>query len=179
VMAATAAVMAAANRASPFFLQQRVGKDEETFTVFKIRTMKDTRDAEGNLLPDEERTTRAGAFVRRTRLDELPQVFNILKGDMSIVGPRPLEVRHAVAHDPVRCRIQPGLTGLAQVFNMNGGTEEQALMRDRAYAARLAQRGEASNLLYDLKLVVATPLALIEHRKEAQLMERKPLRGPN
>ena len=101
-----------------FFPQVRIGKDEKPFKMLKFRTMKDARDSEGNLLPDEERFTRFGNFLRNTSLDELPELFNVLKGDMSLVGPRPLYpfyLPYYYREENLRHTVRGGITGLAQI----------------------------------------------------------------
>lgn len=101
-----------------FFLQERPGKDAKLFKIIKFKTMTDERDAEGKLLPDAERLTKAGRFVRSTSLDELPQVFNILKGDMSVIGPRPLLPEYLPLFTPEQARrheVRPGIGGWAQI----------------------------------------------------------------
>lgn len=100
------------------FIQPRPGKDARIFNFYKFRTMTDQQDAQGNLLPDEKRLTALGKFLRHTSLDELPQLWNILQGDMSFVGPRPLLVKYLDRYTPQQARrqeVKPGITGLAQV----------------------------------------------------------------
>src|SRR5690606_24287426 len=107
-----------ANNGKPFFFQDRPGKDERVFKIIKFKTMNDKKDANGNLLPDAERLTPIGAFVRKTSLDEIPQLINVLKGDMSLIGPRPLLVQYLPlynAHQARRHEVRPGITGWAQV----------------------------------------------------------------
>lgn len=118
------------------FTQDRPGKDEKIFKLYKFRTMTDARDENGNLLPDDVRLTKFGKLLRSTSLDELPEVFNILKGDMSIVGPRPQLVRDMVFMSPEQRRrhdVRPGLTGHAQVSGRNNITWEQKFEYDLEY----------------------------------------------
>lgn len=121
---------------NPFFTQPRPGKDEKIFKLVKFRTMSNAKDKDGNLLPDEKRLNCYGRFLRSTSLDELPELWNILKGEMAIVGPRPQLVRDMVFMTPqqrVRHTIRPGLTGLAQVNGRNNITWEQKLAYDLQY----------------------------------------------
>ncbi len=111
-----------ANKGNVWFLQERPGKDGKIFKVIKFKTMTDERDAQGNLLPDDKRLTAVGKFVRKTSLDELPQMINVLKGDMSIVGPRPLLVEYLPLYNQQQKRrheVKPGITGWAQVNGRN------------------------------------------------------------
>lgn len=123
-------------KGNPFFTQQRPGKDEKIFKLIKFRTMTCEKDTDGNFLPDEQRLTRYGKLLRSTSLDELPELVNILKGDMSIVGPRPQLVRDMVFMTPeqrVRHSVRPGLTGLAQVSGRNNITWEEKFQYDLQY----------------------------------------------
>ena len=123
-------------KGNPFFTQLRPGKDEKIFKLIKFRSMTCETDADGNLLPDDQRMTRYGEILRSTSLDELPELFNILKGDMALVGPRPQLVRDMVfmtADQRRRHSIRPGLTGLAQVSGRNNITWEQKLQYDLTY----------------------------------------------
>ena len=123
-------------KGNPFFTQLRPGKDEKIFKLIKFRSMTCEKDAGGNLLPDEQRLTRYGKILRSTSLDELPELINILKGDMSIVGPRPQLVRDMVFMTPQERRrhsVRPGLTGLAQVNGRNNITWEQKFAYDLQY----------------------------------------------
>lgn len=106
------------NRGSPFFAQTRPGKNGKSFRIIKFKTMKDNRDREGKLLPDSKRITKVGNFLRKTSLDEIPQLFNILKGELSLVGPRPLLMQylpHYNEEQGLRHKVKPGITGWAQV----------------------------------------------------------------
>ena len=108
--------------AGAFFLQERPGKDGKIFKIIKYKTMTDERDASGKLLPDAQRLTRVGRFVRSTSIDELPQLFNVLKGDMALIGPRPLLVQYLPLYSPeqaLRHEVRPGITGWAQCHGRN------------------------------------------------------------
>lgn len=134
------------------FTQLRPGKGEKIFKMYKFRTMTDERDTDGNLLPDEVRLTEFGQFLRSTSLDELPELINILKGDMSIVGPRPLLVRDMVfmtKEQRRRHKVTQGLTGLAQVNGRNNISWEDKLLYDQEYVKNITFWG-------DLKIIVQT-----------------------
>lgn len=111
-----------ANQGKPFFFQARPGLNERVFKIIKFKTMNDKKDANGNLLPDDERLTKIGSFVRKTSLDEIPQLINVLKGDMSLIGPRPLLPQYLSLyndHQKRRHEVRPGITGWAQVNGRN------------------------------------------------------------
>lgn len=134
------------------FHQERPGRHEKIFKLYKFRSMTDERDAQGNLLPDEERLTKFGKLLRSTSLDELPELFNILKGDMSLIGPRPLLVRYLPYYtDEERRRhdVRPGLTGLAQVNGRNALGWEDRFRYDLYYVDHL-------NFLLDARIIVMT-----------------------
>ena len=139
-------------RGNPFFTQLRPGKDEKIFRLIKFRTMDNRKDSNGNLLPDDVRLNRYGKFLRSTSLDELPELFNILRGDMAIVGPRPQLVRDMVfmnSEQRMRHRIRQGLTGLAQVNGRNGISWEDKFKYDLEYVQNVS-------FLYDLKIILRT-----------------------
>ena len=140
------------------FKQERPGKDEKIFKLYKFRTMTDARDENGNLLPDDVRLTRFGRLLRSTSLDELPEVFNILKGDMSIVGPRPLLIRYLPYYtDKERYRhdVRPGLTGLSQVNGRNLLCWAERFDMDVRYAMHITLKG-------DLQIIVQTVLKVVK-----------------
>ena len=123
-------------KGNPFFTQLRPGKDERIFRLIKFRTMTNAKDKDGNLLPDDKRLTRYGKFLRTTSLDELPELINIIRGDMSIVGPRPQLVRDMLFMTPLqrkRHSVMPGLTGLAQINGRNNISWEQKFHYDLEY----------------------------------------------
>lgn len=126
-----------------FFKQLRPGKNEKIFGILKFRTMTDAKDENGNLLPDEIRLTRFGQFLRSTSIDELPELLNILNGDMSIVGPRPLLVQYLERYNEKhRHDVKPGLTGLAQVNGRNGITWEEKFHYDLEYVKNITFYGD-------------------------------------
>ena len=125
-----------------FFKQLRPGKNEKIFGILKFRTMTDAKDENGNLLPDEIRLTRFGQFLRSTSIDELPELLNILNGDMSIVGPRPLLVQYLERYKKHRHDVKPGLTGLAQVNGRNGITWEEKFHYDLEYVKNITFYGD-------------------------------------
>lgn len=134
------------------FKQKRPGKDHEIFTIYKFRTMNDKRDGIGGLLPDSERLTGLGKFIRKTSLDELPQLYNVLKGEMSFIGPRPLLVEYLPLYSERHKRrhyVRPGITGWAQVNGRNAISWEQKFEYDIYYTQNLS-------LFLDLKIVFLT-----------------------
>lgn len=138
------------------FCQPRPGKDEKIFKMYKFRSMTDARDENGELLPDEIRLTKFGRTLRSTSLDELPELWNIFKGDMSIVGPRPQLVRDMVFMTPeqrLRHTVMPGLTGLAQVSGRNAISWEDKLATDLRYIRRITFLGDVKIILLTVKKV--------------------------
>ena len=134
------------------FKQKRPGKDEKIFELYKFRTMTDKRDEDGNLLPDEVRLTKFGKLLRSTSLDELPEAFNILKGDMSVVGPRPLLVEYLPLYNKEQKRrhtVRPGLSGLAQIKGRNAISWEEKFTYDVEYVDNISFVG-------DIKIILST-----------------------
>lgn len=127
--------------AGAFFTQERPGKDEQIFQLYKFKSMTDERDEEGKLLPDGERLTAVGRFIRKTSLDELPQLWNVLKGDMSFIGPRPLLVQYLPLYSASQRRrheVRPGITGWAQVSGRNAISWEKKFSLDVWYVDHLS-----------------------------------------
>lgn len=141
------------------FKQQRPGKDERIFTLYKFRTMTDKKDENGNLLPDSERLTKFGKVLRSTSLDELPELVNILKGDMSIVGPRPLLVKYLpyyTEEERHRHDVRPGLTGLAQVSGRNTISWKEKFDKDIEYVNNIS-------FFNDCSVIIKTVIAVFKH----------------
>jgi len=138
--------------AGAFFVQERPGKDEKIFKVIKFKTMNDRRDENGNLLPDSERLTTIGRWIRSLSLDEIPQLINVLKGDMSLIGPRPLLVEYLPLYDEVQRRrheVRPGITGWAQVNGRNAISWQQKFDYDVWYVDHVS-------LSLDFKILLKT-----------------------
>ncbi len=150
--------LAFANDGKPFFLQKRPGKNEKIFSIIKFKTMNDRKDSDGNLLSDAERLTKVGSFVRKTSLDEIPQLINVLKGDMSLIGPRPLLTRYLPFYrdeERIRHSVRPGITGWAQVNGRNTAKWDDRLAFDVEYVKKLS-------FAMDIKIVYKTILKVIK-----------------
>lgn len=149
-----------ANRgAGAFFFQERPGKDAKIFKIIKFKSMTDERDEDGQLLPDQQRLTKVGRLVRSTSIDELPQLINVLKGDMALIGPRPLLARYLPYYtnrEKLRHSVRPGITGLAQVNGRNALDWDSKLELDAQYAENLS-------FLLDLKIFFKTIKKVIKH----------------
>lgn len=146
--------------AGAFFLQERPGKDGRIFRIVKFKTMTDERDAEGNLLPDGQRLTKVGKFVRSTSIDELPQLLNVLKGDMSLIGPRPLLVQYLPLYTPEQARrheVRPGITGWAQVHGRNAISWREKFKLDVWYV-------DHCTLMTDLKVLWLTAVNVLKRK---------------
>ena len=140
------------------FCQERPGYNEKIFTLYKFRTMTDKRDEKGNLLPDSERLTKFGSMLRSTSLDELPEMFNILKGDMSLIGPRPLLVEYLpyyTEEERRRHSVRPGLTGLAQVSGRNYLAWDKRLARDVEYVNHIS-------FIMDVRIIIKTIMVVFK-----------------
>lgn len=151
-------------KGNPFFTQERPGKSEKIFKLIKFRTMTNAKDKNGDLLSDADRLTKYGQFLRSTSLDELPELLNILKGDMSIVGPRPLLVQYLPLYNErqkLRHLVRPGLTGLAQVNGRNSLTWEQKFEDDVAYIENITFFG-------DIKIILKTAIAVLKREGISQ-----------
>jgi len=147
-----------ANDGKPFFLQRRPGKNGRIFRVIKFKTMNDRKDPQGKLLPDSERLTSIGAFVRKTSLDEIPQLINVIKGDMSLIGPRPLLEEYLPLYDSTQMRrheVRPGITGWAQVNGRNAISWEQKFNLDVWYVDHMT-------LLLDIRILFLTVLKVFK-----------------
>ena len=144
--------------AGAFFFQERPGKDAKIFKVIKFKTMTDERDAEGNLLPDEQRLTKVGKFVRSTSIDELPQLINVLKGDMALIGPRPLLQQYLPLYLPEQARrheVRPGISGWAQCHGRNAISWTEKFKLDVWYVDHVS-------LMTDLKVIWITIMKVIK-----------------
>ncbi len=144
--------------AGAFFFQERPGKDGKIFKVIKYKTMTDERDAEGNLLPDEQRLTKVGRFVRSTSIDELPQLINVLKGDMALIGPRPLLPQYLPLYSPEQARrheVRPGISGWAQCHGRNAISWTEKFKLDVWYVDHVS-------LMTDLKVIWITIMKVLK-----------------
>ncbi|MBC6611586.1 sugar transferase [Hymenobacter sp. BT507] len=152
LLLSAAALLAVQNRGRVLFRQQRPGFDGQLFTLYKLQTMTEARDAHGHLLPDADRLPRLGRWVRATSLDELPQLWNVLRGDLSLVGPRPLLAQYLTLYSPEQARrhhVRPGITGWAQVNGRNAISWEEKFRYDVWYVDHLS-------LWLDLRILLRT-----------------------
>lgn len=165
------------NKGKIFFIHTRPGKDEKPFNLIKFKTMNDKKDSQGNLLPDSERLTTVGKFLRKYSLDELPQLFNILKGDMSLVGPRPLLFKYIPLYNAEQRRrheVRPGLTGWAQVNGRNSISWQEKFKYDIYYVDNIS-------FILDIKILFMTIMKVIKSEGINQSAERpmQPFNGNN
>lgn len=153
--------------AGAFFLQDRPGKNEKIFKLIKFKSMTDERDAEGNLLPDKDRITAAGKFVRKTSIDELPQLINVLKGDMAFIGPRPLLPEYLpwyTEKEKLRHTVRPGMSGWAQVNGRNNLSWDEKLALDVYYVEHLSLGMDIKVILMTIKNVLSAKDVNITHQ---------------
>lgn len=153
-----------ANQGKPFFFQQRPGKNGKIFRVVKFKTMNDRKDAAGNLLSDAERLTAVGKFIRKTSLDEIPQLINVIKGEMSLIGPRPLLVEYLPLYNDTQKRrheVRPGITGWAQVNGRNAIGWKEKFELDVWYVDNM-------NLLLDCKIIFFTMMKVVKSEGVSQ-----------
>lgn len=162
--------------AGAFFLQERPGKGEKIFKIIKFKSMNDARDANGKLLPDKERLTKAGKFVRSTSIDELPQLINVLKGDMALIGPRPLLERYLPYYtdrEKLRHTVRPGITGWAQVHGRNAIDWDSKLELDAEYAERLSFAMDVRIFFLTIKKVIKRDGAIADKKENYLDIERQ------
>ncbi|WP_038262992.1 sugar transferase [Zhouia amylolytica] len=146
------------NRGKPLFFQERPGKNERIFKIYKFKSMTDETDANGNLLPNDERVTKFGTFLRKSSLDEIPQLFNVLIGNMSLIGPRPLRVHYLPYYkksERIRHSVRPGITGLAQVSGRNLLSWDDKLEKDIEYVENISFKNDFEILIKTFKKVIA------------------------
>lgn len=151
-------------RGNPFFTQERPGKDEKIFKLIKFRSMDNRKDKDGNLLPDEVRLNKYGRILRATSLDELPEAFNIIKGDMSVIGPRPLLVKYLPRYNEEQHRrheVRPGLSGYAQVCGRNNVSWDERFELDLYYVDHLS-------FTFDMRIVLQTIQVVLKHEGISQ-----------
>lgn len=157
VLSIFAIILVITNKGKPFFIQQRPGKNEKIFKLIKFKTMTDKKDENGNLLPDEKRLTKIGKIIRKTSIDELPQLINVLKGDMSLIGPRPLLVEYLPLYNTFQKRrheVKPGITGWAQVNGRNAISWQKKFEFDVWYVDNISFLLDIKILLLTLKKVI-------------------------
>lgn len=164
IIAFTAAALCLETKEAPFFKQVRIGQNGRPFYIYKIRTMNSNVDRDGETLPDIERTGSLGIKVRKSRLDELPQLWNVLKGDMSLVGPRPHTVNIGFASNRDRCAVKPGLTGLGKVKGLKNLSDSAELQYDLTYKHKYETSSLGQMLLEDIKIILRTPVAVVKYR---------------
>ena len=166
--------------AGAFFFQERPGKDAKVFKIIKFKTMTDERDANGKLLPDKQRLTRVGRFVRASSIDELPQLFNVLKGDMALIGPRPLLVQYLPLYSPEQARrhdVRPGITGWAQCHGRNSLSWTEKFKLDVWYVDNLSLWIDIKVFFLTIKKVFASEDINQSSAMNGHLME--PFNGQN
>lgn len=165
------------NKGTPFFFQERPGKDQKPFKIIKFKSMTDARDEKGNLLPDNIRLTKFGSIIRKASFDELPQLLNVLKGDMSLIGPRPLLFKYIPLYNEEQLRrhgVRPGITGWAQVNGRNSISWTEKFKYDVQYVEKLS-------FIFDMKILLMTILKVIKREGVNQSEEQpmQPFNGKN
>lgn len=168
ILLITCVVLFWQNKGKIFFFQERPGKDAEPFFIIKFKSMTDAKDAEGNLLPDNQRITLFGGLVRKLSIDELPQLINVLKGDMSLIGPRPLLFKYIPLYSETQMRrheVRPGITGWAQVNGRNSISWTEKFAKDVEYVDRVG-------FLLDCKIVYLTILKIVQREGVNQTADR-------
>ncbi|KYP15116.1 sugar transferase [Flavihumibacter sp. CACIAM 22H1] len=177
VFIATAIILYIQNKGAVFFIQKRPGKNERIFSIIKFKTMTDQRGLDGQLLPDNQRITKLGRVIRKLSVDELPQLINVLIGDMSLIGPRPLLVRYLPLYDEQQRKrhlVRPGITGLAQVKGRNAISWKEKFEYDCFYVANLS-------FLLDVRIAALTVLKVLKRDGVNQSADRpmQPFTGEN
>ncbi len=177
VFLVVALLLSVVNKGNPFFLQERPGKDQQLFRILKFKTMTSEKDENGNLLPDAERLTIIGKIIRKTSLDEIPQLINVIKGDMSLVGPRPLLPEYLEIYSDFqnqRHEVRPGITGWAQVNGRNAISWNKKLEYDVWYVKNLS-------FLLDLRILWLTFLKVLKSEgvNTANMATTEPFNGKN
>jgi undecaprenyl phosphate N,N'-diacetylbacillosamine 1-phosphate transferase len=170
VLIVVAVLLGLINGGTPFFYQTRPGKDQKAFKIIKFKSMTDAKDAQGNLLPDNMRTTKVGSFIRKASIDELPQLLNVLKGDMSLIGPRPLLFKYIPlysAEQMQRHNMRPGITGWAQVNGRNSISWTDKLKLDVYYVNNVS-------LPLDIKILWMTAIKVLL-RKDINQSDNRPM----
>ena len=148
------------NKGTPFFFQKRPGKNEKIFKIVKFKTMNDLRDKDGHLLPDKDRITAIGKFVRKYSLDEIPQLYNVLIGNMSLIGPRPLIIEYLPFYNEIqkkRHHVRPGITGWAQINGRNSITWQKKFELDVWYVENIS-------FLLDFKILILTFVKVVQKK---------------
>ena len=177
VLAVITLLLLYVNKGRPFFFQERPGQDEKTIYIVKFKSMTDEKDAAGKLLPDNQRLTKVGAFVRKFSLDEVPQLINVLRGDMSLVGPRPLLFKYLPLYNEEQRKrhlVKPGITGWAQINGRNSISWHEKFALDVYYANNIS-------FMLDTKILFLTVLKVLKSEGVNQTAERPmmPFNGNN
>ncbi|OYU81511.1 MAG: lipid carrier--UDP-N-acetylgalactosaminyltransferase [Flavobacterium sp. BFFFF1] len=177
IIIVTTILLAIQNNGKPFFYQRRPGKDQKPFYIMKFKSMTDAKDADGNLLPDNQRITKLGALVRKTSIDEIPQLFNVLKGDMGIIGPRPLLFKYIPLYNEEQLRrheVRPGMTGWAQINGRNSISWADKFKLDVYYVDNVS-------LLLDIRIFFMSFMRIAKKQGVNQSDERpmEPFNGNN